>query len=64
MNEYTVYLNNVDNESVDIIIYADSFEISEDKEYVYFKDGTRLVGFFKMCQVIGAAKEGSDEDDN
>lgn len=57
MNEYTVYLNNTSEDSCDITIHADSFEISKDEQYVYFKHGMQTIGFFKMCEVIGVAKE-------
>ena len=58
MNEYTIYLDTKDEEySSDITIHADSFEISKDEQYVYFKHGMQTIGFFKMCEVIGVAKD-------
>lgn len=57
MNEYTVFLNGTTENSCDITISADSFEISKDEQYIYFKHGMQTVGFFKMSEVIGIAKE-------
>lgn len=55
MNTYTIYLN--DEEQTEITIKADSFEISKDNEYVNFKHGMQIIGFFKMCEIIGVEKE-------
>lgn len=54
MNTYTVYL---DQEGNEITVNADSFEISKDNEYITFKHGMQTIGFFKMCEIIGVAKE-------
>lgn len=58
MNDYIVYLNYEDEDEegyIDVSISADSFEIKD--EYVYFKHGMQVIGFFKMSEVIGVAKE-------
>lgn len=55
MNTYTIYLN--DDAANEITIQADSFEISKDNEYIYFKHGMQTIGFFKMIEIIGVAKE-------
>ena len=55
MNTYRIYLD--DEEQNEITVEADSFEISKDNEYVYFKHGMQTIGFFKMHEVIGVAKE-------
>ena len=55
MNTYTVYLN--DEEGNEITVAADSFEISKDNEYVYFKHGMQTIGFFKMAEIVGVTKE-------
>ena len=55
MNTYTIYLD--DEEANEITVEADSFEISKDNEYIYFKHGMQTIGFFKMCEIIGVAKE-------
>lgn len=58
MNEYIIYLDTKDEEySSDVTISADSFEISKDEQYVYFKHGMQTIGFFKMCEVLGVAKQ-------
>jgi hypothetical protein len=55
MNTYRIYLD--DEEQNEITVEADSFEISKDNEYVTFKHGMQIIGFFKMCEIIGVAKE-------
>lgn len=55
MNTYTVYLD--DEEQSEITVQADSFEISKDDGYVIFKHGMQTIGFFKMHEIIGVAKE-------
>lgn len=55
MNEYTIYLVDDDNTNSEIIVSADSFEISKDGEYVYFQHGMKTIGFFKMSEIIGIA---------
>lgn len=55
MNVYKIYLD--DEELNEITVEADSFEISKDSEYVNFKHGMQIIAFFKMCEVIGVAKE-------
>ncbi len=58
MNNYIVYLNYEDEDEevyIEVTISADSFEIKD--EYVYFKHGMQVIGFFKMSEVIGVAKE-------
>ena len=55
MNTYRIYLD--DEEQNEISVEADSFEMSKDNEYVLFKHGMQTIGFFKMCEIIGVAKE-------
>ena len=55
MNTYIVYLN--DEEGTEITVEADSFEISKDNEYVNFKHGMLITGFFKMNEIVGIARE-------
>lgn len=55
MNTYTVFLD--DEEHNEVTVEADSFEISKDNEYVYFKHGMQITGFFRMSEVIGVARE-------
>lgn len=57
MNEYTIYLNDTSENSCDITMSADSFEISKDEKYIYFKHGMQTIGFFKMSEVIGVVQE-------
>ena len=55
MHEYTVYLN--DDEGTEITLEADSFAISKEGDIVYFKATAQLVGFFKMTDIVGVAKQ-------
>lgn len=60
MSSFTIYLKEIeDGVSSEITVDgADTFEIRD--EIVYLQSGIKLVGFFKMCDIVGIAKNSDD----
>lgn len=60
MSSFTIYLKRTEDcESDEITVDGvDTFEIRD--EIVYLQSGIKLVGFFKMCDILGIAKDSDD----
>jgi hypothetical protein len=60
MSSFTIYLKETeDNVSSEITVDGvDTFEIRD--EIVYLQSGIKPVGFFKMCEIVGIAKDSDD----
>ena len=60
MSSFTIYLKGTEDCEGDEITVdgADTFEIRD--EIVYLQSGIKLIGFFKLCDIVGIAKDSDD----
>lgn len=56
MSSFTIYFKGT--EDCEVVDGVDTFEIKD--EIVYLQSGIKLVGFFKLSEIVGIAKNSDD----